>query len=114
MTAQAERLESLNRTLGGPGRLPEDAVRQTIGRSVGGLKACYERSLRSSPTLSGGLTVEIEVDDEGRVISASATNNEVGQEVSECVVGRLRSLRFPAPAGGLTRLACPFIFIPRE
>jgi hypothetical protein len=102
------------RATGGTGTLSADAVRATVGRALGGIKACYERALRRNPTLGGRVSVVFTVGGGGRVVSASATNNTVAPEVGTCIVGRIRSLRFPPPQGGNVTFSYPFFFQPAQ
>lgn len=99
---------------GGSGTLSADAVRATVGRALGGIKACYERALRRNPTLGGRVSVVFTVGGGGRVVSASANNNTVAPEVGSCIVGRIRSLRFPPPQGGNVTFSYPFFFQPAQ
>lgn len=99
---------------GGSGTLSGDAVRATVGRALGGIKACYERALRRNPTLGGRVTIRFTVGGGGRVVSASAANNTISPDVGNCIVGRIRSLRFPPPEGGNVTFSYPFFFQPAQ
>lgn len=99
---------------GGTGVLNPDEVRATVGRALGGIKACYERALRRNPTLEGRVTIAFTVGGGGRVTSASASNDTIGSEVSSCIVSRFQALRFPAPQGGNVTFSYPFFFQPAQ
>ncbi len=99
---------------GGSGTLSANAVRSTVGRALGGIKACYERALRRNPTLGGRVTIRFTVGGGGRVVSASASNNTISPAVGNCIVGRVRSLRFPPPEGGNVTFSYPFFFQPAQ
>jgi hypothetical protein len=99
---------------GGSGVLSPDAVRSTVGRAIGGIKACYERALRRNPTLGGRVTINFTIGGGGRVVSASAANDTLGTAVSGCIVTRFRSLRFPPPEGGNVTFSYPFFFQPAQ
>jgi hypothetical protein len=99
---------------GGTGTLSADAVRRTVGGALGGIKGCYERALRRNPTLGGRVTVQFTVGGGGRVVSASASNNTLTPDVGECIVARIRGLRFPPPEGGNVTFSYPFFFQPAQ
>jgi hypothetical protein len=99
---------------GGSGTLSGDAVRATVGRALGGIKACYERALRRNPTLGGRVTIRFTVGGGGRVVSASAANNSISPEVGSCIVGRFQAMRFPPPEGGNVTFSYPFFFQPAQ
>jgi hypothetical protein len=100
--------------IGGTGTLSADAIRQTIGRAIGGIKGCYERALRRNPTLGGRVTIEFTVGGGGRVMDARATDNTIAPEVGDCIVARIRSLRFPPPENGNVKISNPFFFQPAQ
>ncbi len=100
--------------VGGSGGMDPDMIRRTVGRAIGGIKACYERSLRRAPTLMGRLQIEFTINTGGRVSAARVTDSTLPTEVGECVIGRIRSLRFAPPDGGPVTVSYPFFFAPRS
>lgn len=95
------------------GYLDEGAVRATVGRRLGAIKACYERELRRTPTLAGRVTVAFTVGAIGRVTRARVTQNTLGaSEVGTCVARQFRAMRFPSPTNGDVTFRYPFIFAP--
>lgn len=100
--------------VGGSGTLSGDAVRQTVGRAIGGIKACYERGLRRDPTISGRLTMVFTIGGGGRVVDAQTSSSTLPVEIGDCVAGRIRSLRFPPPEGGDVTVSYPFLFAPQS
>lgn len=98
--------------VGGPGTLSADSVRRTVGRALGGIKGCYERSLRREPTLMGRMTVVFTIGGGGRVVSAESRSSTLPVEVNDCIVSRIRSLRFAPPEGGNVDVSYPFFFAP--
>ncbi len=95
------------------GTLDAGAVRRVVGQSLGGIKACYERSLRRNRSLQGRVTINFTIGEGGRVTRAQATGSTLGApEVGQCIATRFRSLRFPSPTGGPVTFQYPFIFEP--
>lgn len=82
-----------------------DARRQEV-------QACYEQFLQGDPALGGALTLQLEVDQGGTVVGATAEppEGEAGLAgVARCAVARVRTWRFPArPQTGVARLRAAF------
>jgi hypothetical protein len=62
--------------------------------------SCYDRALRSRPTLAGEVTLEITLAADGRVVSVATPSSTVGDEIPNCLRVQLPRLRFPPPTGG--------------
>src|SRR5438105_3744119 len=61
------------------------------------------------------LTVNVRVDPQGNVCSASVVEDAIHSvEVSNCVMGMFRSAKFPPPTGGCVDAKVPLSFVPRE
>ncbi len=75
------------------------------------MKSCYERELKKDPTLKGKIVVQFTIGPMGRV-----TNSKIGSSsmrnaaVGSCILGRIRSWRFPKPEGGSVTVSYPFVF----
>lgn len=75
-----------------------DAVKGTIAKYRSQIQACYEQRLKENPSLSGRLMIEISIS-AGRVTSAGIEENGTGDRGLEtCVVGRVKTWRFPEDA----------------
>ncbi len=81
----------------GPG---EVRVSRVLRAQAPGLRACYERGLRSNPTLAGAVSVRFVIGANGRVSEASATGLPSDPSVAACIAARVRSAVFPTPVGG--------------
>ena len=93
------------------GALDPNIIRRVIRRHLSRLRHCYEKSLISQPTLAGKVVVKFTIDPSGKVSSATATGFD--PKVSSCLVRVMRSMVFPAPAGGgIVAVTYPFIFKP--
>ena len=97
---------------GGTGTLNPDEVRSTVGRALGGIKACYERALRRDPTLQGRVTISFTIGATGRVTRAVPSNDTIGSAVSGCVADRFRLISVSPPRNGTVTFSYPFIFQP--
>lgn len=80
------------------------------------IQACYERALRSEPTLRGRMEVALTIETDGsmsrvRMVNSGALIDAVG----ECVVGVIRTFRVEhAPQGGTVSYTFPFVFEPQQ
>ena len=80
---------------------------------AGQARSCYERALSHNTSLSGKLVASIRVGPTGNVCSASAGNDTLGDAaVTNCVLSRFRSGKFPKPDGGCVDVAVPINFVP--
>ena len=78
------------------GDVDKKMVKAVIRRRMSGLKACYEKALRSQPDLSGRMSISIEVAVIGRVTRVSIESDTVGDsKVQSCVKAKIKSWRFP-------------------
>lgn len=95
------------------GELDPAMVARYIRSQLVRVKACWELSLRTNPTLSGRIVMHWTVDLDG-------VPRQVGVESStmqpSAVPGCLRTLiegwRFPKPTGGSVEVSFPFVFQP--
>jgi outer membrane biosynthesis protein TonB len=95
------------------GKIDKKSVQATIRRRQDGFSACYENALKANSKLQGKLVVEFTIGDDGKVVSASVVKDGLNSsEVSSCVVGLLKRLRFPAPADGEVTISNSFVFQP--
>jgi hypothetical protein len=92
------------------------ALQSALSGAGSAARGCYERALRTDPTLAGRIVVSVRVASNGNVCSASITQNTLGSGgVSECVLGLFRGKRFPGAAGGkCVDVNVPLSFTPRE
>ncbi len=76
------------------------------------IQGCYERRLKNDPTLSGRLTIRVQIDRSGHVASASLdTDTLTDPRVGQCALSVVRRWEFPA--GNAAELVYPFHFKPR-
>jgi Ca-activated chloride channel homolog len=95
------RLHSKLTRKGGQGKLDESAALRVVRRRTGAVKHCYERELKTKPTLAGSLLIDFTISEQGRVLKASVLENTTGDPpLDRCVVSKLKRWRFPKPEGG--------------
>ncbi len=82
------------------GALLPEVVARSIPRTRAMASMCYQRSLRTVPTLQGMMMFRILVSDRGLVVDARATADYVqNQALSECMRTLFMRIRFPQTAG---------------
>jgi outer membrane biosynthesis protein TonB len=96
----------------GTGALDSQDVNKIIGKKMGAIKGCYERSLRRNPGLKGKLVIRFTISGSGKVTAARAVQNDLNPEVADCVSQAFKRFRFPQPDGGSLTLESPFMFLP--
>lgn len=95
----------------GPGVLDGGDVIAVLRRRVSAPKSCYERELRTDPTISGRLQLRFTITPTGGVSSARATENTTRSDaLASCATNVISRLRFPAPEGGPVSYAFPLTF----
>lgn len=76
-------------------------------------KGCYNKALRSNPTLQGKMTVAIRVSPTGTACSASVASDSLGDaSVSSCILQQFRAGSYPKPKGGCVDVQVPLNFVP--
>ena len=93
------------------GELDPSLVSKEVRARLGAIKACYERALKRSPSLSGKIKVRWTITPAGTVSGVDIEEDSVGDsEVSSCIKGLVARWRFPAPSGGAVEVVYPFLF----
>ncbi|MBL8681468.1 MAG: AgmX/PglI C-terminal domain-containing protein [Myxococcales bacterium] len=83
-----------------PGTIDGARVDGMLAASQGGFRECYNRELRTNPTLRGGATVRFVINPNGSVGEISSGGIVRSGQFKACFETVLRRLRFPAPRGG--------------
>lgn len=97
-----------------PGLSPE-INRRVLRRHVSELRQCYEPELSNDADLQGRLVLEMVIDPQGRVSSASVADSSTltNSAVQTCVAHGAARWAFPAPDGGAqVRVTYPIVFSP--
>jgi hypothetical protein len=94
------------------GTLPKAVIDEKLKSAGPGIQACYERGLKSKPTLHGAFDVDFVVAPDGKVGHAAARPASHSLPASEsdgafddaatvdCILAEIRKLEFPPPKGG--------------
>ncbi len=78
------------------GDVDKKAVKATIRRRMSALQHCYEKALRTQPSLQGKMTYTIEVSVMGSVTRVAIEEDTVGSPVvTSCTKGKIKGWRFP-------------------
>lgn len=90
------------------GGLDRSIIRSHILRQHERIRHCYERTLLTTPDVTGTVTTSFVIGTDGRVIRASATG--IGnQGLESCIAGVVGNISFPrTDAGELTQVTYPF------
>jgi hypothetical protein len=93
------------------GSLDPSIIAKEIRSRLGAIKACYEAGLKRNPNIGGKVQLRFEISSVGKVTSAEIENDTMhDEEVASCITSRVKTWRFPAPAGGSVQFSYPFIF----
>ena len=93
------------------GELDPSLVSKEVRARLGAIKACYERALKRSPSLSGKIKVRWTITPAGTVSGVEIEEDSMGDsDVSSCIRGLVARWRFPAPSGGSVDVVYPFLF----
>lgn len=85
------------------GKLPKGVIDEKLKLAQPGIAACYERALKSKPTLRGSVNVNFVVATDGRVVHVDAAEGDDALPDSatvECILAEIEKLVFPLPSGG--------------
>jgi len=100
------------------GAMEEEVARRTVLRSLAAIRFCYEKALVVDPTVGGKMMLHLVVGAAGSVTAADVAGGGLpgaGKRVSDCVVARARTFKFPASGDGASvDLRLPFVFTPGD
>lgn len=94
------------------GSMDREAIRRVILNNKRAIRSCYERELQRRPDMYGKLVLQWRIVEKGRVSQAKVKSNSLGsRKVANCIIGRLRTWRFPEPPPGtIGEVSYPFVF----
>ncbi|MES2964566.1 MAG: AgmX/PglI C-terminal domain-containing protein, partial [Bdellovibrionota bacterium] len=94
------------------GGLDRDLIADVINRNMGQFRFCYEQALQGEPSLAGRVAIRFTIGGNGTVRTAGVENSTLNSSMAEqCVVNRMRSLKFPLPQNGVdVKVTYPFMF----
>jgi hypothetical protein len=90
-------------------------LQSALRAKAGQARSCYERALTHNSTLAGAALINVRVGPNGEPCSASVGQDALGDAaVTNCVVQRFRTGKYPKPAGGCVDVAVPISFVPAQ
>lgn len=97
------------------GRLPPEVVQRIVRQNFGRFRYCYENGLRTTPDLTGKVSVRFVIDQKGATTKVSSAGSDLpSKEVVACVLKAFNTLSFPTPEGGVVTVVYPIMFTPGE
>src|SRR5262249_60863076 len=95
------------------GKVDAAAIAREIHSRRRAIAACYERALKTQPTLAGKLVLRFSLAAAGTVTAADIDDDSLhSSEVAGCIRATVLRWRFPALADGPAELSFPFVFQP--
>ena len=93
------------------GSLDKEIIRRVIRSHIDEVKACYEKELKTKPTLAGRIMVQFTIAATGQVIASVLQRSTMDDaRVENCIVQAVRGWEFPKPlGGGIVIVSHPFV-----
>ena len=93
------------------GGLDREQIAEVIQRHLGQIRFCYEQGLQEKPQLNGRVAIRFYINGGGFVNTAAVSNTSLhAGDVESCIVGHLKSWKFPEPRGGVVvKVTYPFV-----
>jgi hypothetical protein len=94
------------------GTYDKSLVDRIVKQNLAQFRFCYERELRVNPKLHGKIVMKWVIDKNGLVSKSNVKRSTMHNAlVEQCMVSRVRRLRFPPPrGGGIVLVSYPFVF----
>lgn len=94
------------------GSLDRSQIQGTISKHLRSIQACYEKALKSNPSLYGKIVISFTIGPKGTVTSAKIVSATIADyQMQADVLAVIRRMKFPKPAGGGSiTVSYPFIF----
>lgn len=92
------------------GGLDRESVDLVVMKNLGQIIYCYEIGLQQKASLRGRVLMDFIINGQGRVSSCSVSNSSLhSSQVENCIVSKIRTWKFPHPAGGVNvEVSYPF------
>ena len=84
------------------------AISKVVRSKFGQLKYCYEKALKSNPSLDGRLEIEFNIRNKNVTSAAVFSNNTGDRMFADCVAKKIKRWKFPEGVEG--QVIYPFIF----
>lgn len=110
--AEAKPVEPGITSTGAPtrGKLPKAVIDEKLKSAGPAIQACYERALKTKPTLRGSVDINFVVAPDGKVAHADVNQSDDTLDDAptiDCILAEIRKLVFPEPTGGRVFLNYP-------
>jgi TonB family protein len=94
------------------GALPREVIQKVINENKQQIRYCYEVELQRKQDLEGKVGVKWIIAATGMVAKVLITESSLkNKNVEECIMAKIRTWKFPAPAGGgIVEVNYPFVF----
>lgn len=94
------------------GSLDRGQIQKTISSNLRSIQACYEKALKSNPSLYGKIVVSFTIGPKGTVTSARIASATIADyQMQAAVLSVIRRIKFPKPhGGGSISVSYPFVF----
>ncbi len=97
------------------GKVSAEAVEHIIRINYGRFRLCYEKGLRSDPTLAGRVGIKFTIDAAGDVKSVSESGSTLSdKDTITCIVRCFSALEFPSPASGTASVSYSLMLAPHR
>lgn len=94
------------------GQAPDGFIRAIQARAVE-TRRCYERALKTTPTLSGRMVVMLWIAEDGTVKAQLGQGEIDDSGMRDCVVSTFERAITPQPQGGCVNVSIPLLFQPK-
>ena len=93
------------------GTLSKDDIQRVIAKHLHEIQFCYEKALRTQPSLAGRVALEWTINLSGRVTKVRTADSTLASDAAvNCMTAAVKTWTFPEPRGGEVTVAFPFIF----
>lgn len=88
-------------------------VESSLKRTMNQLRYCYQRVLTRNATLAGRVDLVFDIQADGTTSAVGLTSSTIGEaEVSDCILGRIGRVQFPAPTTPPTHVSLGLVMAP--
>jgi len=94
----------------GLGKVDRGQVAKIFRRRKSAIQYCYRKALNRNPSVQGKISVQFTIGPMGRITSIRVVSNTTqDSSMEQCIVGKVRTWRFPKPQGGSVTFQYPFV-----
>ena len=90
------------------GSVPPESLQSTVGRHGRDFFDCVAAQPSTAETVEGLVDIRVRLGSDGEVLRVQMHAADYHQELFACLDERVRSWRFPSPAGGCAEVSIPF------